>query len=298
MNEAFRCVGLTKRLGRRAVVDGLDLTVARGEVVGFVGPNGAGKTTTIRMILGLARPSSGLVRVLGCEPGSRELAGRIGALVEEPEFYPWMTGTQNLRVLSDSGPPVSEVQIREALVQADIDDAADTKVKAYSQGMRQRLGLAAALMRRPDLLVLDEPANGLDPAGIRELRLVLRKEAERGAAVFLSSHQLVEVEAICDRVAVLDRGRLVGEGSPDALGVGRRRTRVIVLPSEMADARKALGRFGVDVVAPDTLLVDSASGRDVTTALLEGGVVPESVSAVQPTFEERVLSVVKDTRAT
>lgn len=290
--EAFTCIELTKRFGRRKVVDGLDLSVRSGEVVGFVGPNGAGKTTTIRMILGLARPSSGTVRLLGAHsPGSAAVAGKIGALVEEPAFYPWMSGRQNLVIVAEAGPAVTRSRIEEALAEAGIDDAAQTKVKAYSQGMRQRLGLAAALLRRPDILVLDEPANGLDPGGIRELRALLRDQAARGVAVFLSSHQLSEIEAICDRVAVIDRGRLVGVGSPGALGSGSPRTKVVVLPSDMAAAQAALAAFALDVVAPDTVLVESPSGRDVAEALMRAGVFPESISVLTPTLEERFLSV-------
>src|SRR5205823_9250859 len=189
-----------------------------GVLYGFLGPNGAGKTTTIRMILGLIAASSGTVRILG-EPvrvagETQTILARVGALIEEPAFWGYLSGRQNLEYFARAaGPPQDRDQrlarIDETLATVGLAQAANKKVKAYSQGMRQRLGIALALLGRPDLLVLDEPTNGLDPQGMREIRLLLRQLADDGTTVFVSSHLLSEVEAMCDRVGVLSHGRLV-----------------------------------------------------------------------------------------
>ncbi len=221
----IRCQGLTKRYGANVAVDRLDLTVTAGQVFGFLGPNGAGKTTTMRMLLGLVRPTAGEAWLNGRPAAAGGGLEGVGAMIEEPAFYPWLSGRQNLRVLALSGPPLSgpalsgpalarggSDPITAALARTGLSEVARRKVKTYSQGMRQRLGLAAALLRSPALLVLDEPANGLDPAGIREFRTLLRSLAADGTTVFLSSHQLAEVEQVCDQVAVLSAGRVVAHG--------------------------------------------------------------------------------------
>jgi ABC-2 type transport system ATP-binding protein len=213
VSEVIRCRGLTKRYGSTVAVDGLDLTVEAGQVFGFLGPNGSGKTTTMRMLLGLVRPTAGRAWLNGRRLPDPEGLARVGAMIEEPALYPWLSGRRNLEVLALCGPPLPHADaIDRALDRVGLTPVAGRKVKAYSQGMRQRLGLAAAILRDPTLLLLDEPTNGMDPAGIREFRSVLRSISGGGTTVFLSSHLLAEVEQVCDRVAVLHAGRLVEEG--------------------------------------------------------------------------------------
>ena len=207
-----RTQALTKRYrtGKqtRVAVDAISMTVHRGEVYGFLGPNGAGKTTTLRMLVGLIRPTSGDVHVLGSSPD--RAVGRVGALIEAPGFYPYLSGRENLRVLADyRGLPVSAVE--DALRRVDLQSRGLDKVKGYSLGMRQRLGVAAALMGEPELVVLDEPTNGLDPAGTADMRQLMVDMAQGGQTVLLSSHMLGEVQEICDRVGVINSGRLLRE---------------------------------------------------------------------------------------
>ena len=214
--DAIVCRGLVKRYGNRTAVAGVDLTVAGGEIFGLLGPNGAGKTTILKMILGLVHPTAGDVLVLGRRPA--DALGEVGAMVEKPSFYPWMTGRQNLQVVLDSGPAAPAGAIDGALAIAGMAADADRRTKTYSQGMGQRLGMAAALLRRPKLLVLDEPTNGLDPAGIRDFRRLLLDLAGGGTTILLSSHLLSEVERTCNRVAFLSRGRITDQRSMDAVG--------------------------------------------------------------------------------
>lgn len=203
---------LTKHYGRVPVVEGLDLTVRRGEVYGFLGPNGAGKTTTLRMLLGLIRPTSGSATVMGERPGDPASLARVGALVESPAFYPYLSGRDNLRVMARySGVPGSRVEA--VLEQVELAERARDRYRKYSLGMKQRLGVAAALLKEPELLILDEPTNGLDPRGMAEMRSLIRRLGTGERTVLLSSHLLSEVEQICDRVGVIRRGRLVAEGT-------------------------------------------------------------------------------------
>jgi ABC-2 type transport system ATP-binding protein len=207
--DAIRCDGLTKRFGDTVAVDGLDLRVSAGQVYGFLGPNGAGKTTTIRMLLGLISPTSGRAWLLERPLPDPLVVARTGSMIEEPAFYPWMSGRANLEVLAaTSGGRPDRAEVHRVLDLAGLADAGSKKVRTYSQGMRQRLGLAAALLGSPPLLVIDEPTNGLDPAGIREFRDLLADLSAAGTTVFLSSHLLTEVEQVCDRAAVIAHGRL------------------------------------------------------------------------------------------
>jgi ABC-2 type transport system ATP-binding protein len=289
--DAIRCDGLTKRFAGRAALDGLNLRVGLGEVFGFLGPNGAGKTTTIRLLLGLLRADAGAAYVLGSRVPCPGQLGQVGAMVEEPAFYPWLTGSQSLRVLADTGGPVSPRDIAEALGRAGLTATANRKVKTYSQGMRQRLGLAAALLRRPRLLILDEPTNGLDPAGIREFRLLLRELGDAGTTVFLSSHLLGEIEQVCDRVGILDRGRLVAVGSTEELHLAGDRVRVDLRPEDEAEAMTLLAAYRVNRVAPGRLVVRARCGREVNRRLAEGGVFAESVALERSSLEERFLEI-------
>ena len=216
---AISTSGLTRRFGDLVAVDSLDLHVPRGSVYGFLGPNGAGKTTTIRMLLGLIRPHAGEVRLFGqsLRGGRIGLMKRVGALVESPSLYPHLTGRENLEVTRRliGGP---REQIDRALSIVHLEGAADRCVKGYSTGMQQRLALALALLGEPDLLILDEPTNGLDPAGIREMREFLRRlPQEQGVTVFLSSHLLSEVEQVATHIGIVGQGRLLFQGTPEEL---------------------------------------------------------------------------------
>jgi ABC-2 type transport system ATP-binding protein len=215
--------GLVKRYGRLTAVDQVDLTVESGDVYAFLGPNGAGKTTTLRMLLGLIRRDSGSIRLFGRDPAADPVAALAGiaGFIEEPRLYPYLSGRANLELLAalDRG-HAGRKQIDEVLDLVELRDRAGDRAGEYSQGMRQRLGLASCLIRRPRMLLLDEPANGVDPAGIRFLRALLRRLADEGMTILLSSHLLGEVQEICNRVAVINNGRIVHEGALAALEAG------------------------------------------------------------------------------
>ena len=207
--------GLTKRFGDRVAVDSVDLQVPRGSAFGYLGPNGAGKTTLIRMLLGLTQATAGEMRVLGkAVPAQRaEALRRVGAIVEEPRFHNHLTGRENLWIVAAAREPAAHARIDGALARVGLAERADERVRSYSQGMRQRLGVARCLLADPELLILDEPTNGLDPAGIQEFRAFVRELVAEGRTVLLSSHLLGEVERICDAVAIVDKGRVVAQGS-------------------------------------------------------------------------------------
>ncbi|MEM7734786.1 MAG: ATP-binding cassette domain-containing protein [Deinococcota bacterium] len=205
---AISATNLSKRYRRKLAVDTANFEIAEGEIVGFLGPNGAGKTTTLRMLAGLIRPSKGTSSILGVSsPGST--LRKVGTMIEEPSFYPYLTGFANLKHAALLHGGVSDERIHEILAFVSMDNAANKKVRAYSQGMRQRLGLARALLWEPDVLLLDEPTNGLDPVGIAEIRENLRKIASRGVTILISSHILAELEKLVDRVLVIERGKLL-----------------------------------------------------------------------------------------
>jgi ABC-2 type transport system ATP-binding protein len=219
--------GLLKRYRQVPAVDGIDLTVRAGDIYGFLGPNGAGKTTTLRMLLGLVRPDAGSIRLFGREAIEDPVAALRGVagFIEEPRLYPYLSGRENLRLLAAfdrSG--LSEAAIDEVLEMVELRGRGGDRVREYSQGMRQRLGIASCLVRRPRLLLLDEPANGVDPAGLRYLRGLLGRLADEGITILLSSHLLAEVQQVCTRVAMISNGRIVYEGSLDELAraAGRR----------------------------------------------------------------------------
>ena len=215
---AIATVGLTKRYGRKGViaVDDLSLRVRRGEVYGLVGPNGAGKSTAMRMLVGLMRPTGGTATVLGQTIGSPASLVRVGAMIEAPDFYPFLSGRDNLRVMAAHA-DVAPEQVSAVLAQVELASRADDRFGTYSMGMKQRLGVAAALLKDPELLILDEPTTGLDPAGIADMRLLLRRLGQGRRTVLLSSHLMTEVEQTCDRVGIIRRGRIVAEGTLDEL---------------------------------------------------------------------------------
>lgn len=231
--------GLTKTFGRREAVVDVSFEVREGEVFGFLGPNGAGKTTTIRMLVGLARPDRGTVRIRGLDLSRdfRRAMEHVGCIVESPDLYKYLTGRENLMHFARMLPDGASSRIPELAGLVSLEERLDDKVATYSLGMRQRLGIAQALLGNPDLLILDEPANGLDPAGIREIRLLVRRLAEkRNISVFVSSHLLSEVEQMCDRVAIIHRGRTLATGPVGTLldRPGADRYRFIVRPREAA----------------------------------------------------------------
>jgi len=299
--------GLTKRYGEVNVVDGLDLAVDRGELYGFLGPNGAGKTTTIRMALGLIFPSGGEVELLGkpmFRRGRDDALRRTGALIEEPAFYRFLSGRRNLEAFARAGGDGEGVRRRldrmdEVLEQVGLSSAGDKRVKAYSQGMRQRLGIALALLGQPEMLVLDEPTNGLDPAGMREVRLLLRRLADGGTTVFVSSHLLAEVEAMCDRVGVLSRGRLVAEGPPENLRGDAEHLRIEVGDPQRAAAilRDLAGVAGVAGIGGEggilRLRLDGATAAQVNAALVSGGVAVSSLVPERDTLEDVFMSLIE-----
>lgn len=295
--------GLTKRYrGGQPAVDRLDLRVPGGSVFGFLGPNGSGKTTTIRMLMGLVEPTSGTARVLGSPvPAAvRTVLPHVGALIEGPAPYGFLTGRDNLLRL-DRADPTADPRTRRARVEGALERvglgaAAGKRAKAYSLGMKQRLGLAAALLRPRRLLVLDEPTNGLDPQGMREIRTLVRELASEGTTVFLSSHLLDEIEQVCDHAAVMARGRLLVQGPVAALAA-RARGRLVVTTPDPDTAARVLRehgagglavegeRVGADAPPPDTELAD------LNAALVRAGVRVRSFGVERGTLEDAFVAL-------
>lgn len=287
--------GLGKRFGRQQVVADLALDVPKGACYGFIGPNGSGKTTTIRMLLGLVRPDGGSCSLLG-EPmpsAAASVLPRVGALVEGPAFHPYLSGTANLLRVDaadpTSDPATARSRVGSALERVGLSAAAGKRYRAYSLGMRQRLGIAAALLQPRDLLVLDEPTNGLDPQGTREVRHLVAGLAAEGTTVFVSSHLLAEVEQLCDHIGVMREGRLVAQG-PLAELEGLRAQRFRLQTADVAAARGVLSGLGVQDASEATDgLAGSLSGVEperIVRALVEAGVAVRGFAVVRPTLEE------------
>jgi ABC-2 type transport system ATP-binding protein len=293
---ALLAKGLSKSYGSRLAVDSLDLQVERAELFGFLGPNGAGKTTTIRMALGLIKPTGGSIEIMGREVRSHrsEVLPRVGALVESPALYGYMSGRDNLRAVGSLLGGVSEKRIDEVLRTVSMDGRDKDKVKTYSMGMKQRLGLAIALLNDAELLILDEPANGLDPAGIVEMRDLLRSLAESGKTVFISSHVLSEVQQICTRVAIINKGKLVRVAPVAELlhTPGEFEVRVDD-PGALVVELKRL-EWGREAHAEDGLVITHAPdgrGRLLIAYLVQNGHRPDSVSERQRDLEDIFLSL-------
>jgi ABC-2 type transport system ATP-binding protein len=300
-NPAFAVSGLTKRYGERAAVDDLTVSVPRGVVAGFIGPNGAGKTTTMAMLLGLVRPTNGSGAVLGQPIGRPErYLGRVGALIEGPALWPALTGVENLRVLARLGGH-DERQIPALLETVGLADRGGDRFGRYSFGMKQRLGIAAALLGDPELLVLDEPTNGLDPVGITEMRELIGGLAEGGRTVLVSSHLLSELEHVCDWLLIIDGGRLVYAGEREGFS-GRAGTELVLGPLDPADLLPLAdlvaahghdaGREGAQLVlatGDDAAGLAAALNRAAATA----GICLAEVHVRRPTLEASYLRLLE-----
>ena len=300
-SPAIAVHGLTKRYGGRLAVDGLNLQVPTGVVAGCVGPNGAGKTTTMAMLLGLVRPTSGTGTVLGHELSEPSAyLHRVGALIEGPAFYPALTGRQNLTVLAIVGGH-DRARIPELLELVGLASRGDDRVGRYSLGMKQRLGIAAALLGDPQVLILDEPANGLDPAGIREMRDLIGRLARADRTVFVSSHVLAEVEQVCNWLVMIDHGRLVFEGPASELldHAVSHLAMVPERPPDLARLHQLLTARGHRVEADDDELVVDVGDDDprrlgaaANRAAFEAGLVLAELRPVRTNLEDRYLSMV------
>ncbi len=296
---AIETNGLTKKFGEATVVDSLNLQVPAGSVFGFLGPNGSGKTTTIRMLLGLISPNAGEARLLG-EPipaASSTVLDRVGALVEGPAFYPWLSGRQNLERLDAAGRSVKtgrKDRIEQALTRVGLTAAGNKKVKNYSLGMKQRLGLATALLQPCELLILDEPTNGMDPQGTREIRHLIRELANDGTTVCLSSHLLAEIEQVCTHVAVMRLGKLLKQASlPELRASATEEVRISTVDTEMAE--KTLRAYGLEPVISDVTTVtvqpEQHPADELNRLLVESGVRVHGLVVDSPTLEDMFVAL-------
>jgi ABC-2 type transport system ATP-binding protein len=294
--------GLTKRFGTNVAVDGVELQVPRGSTFGYLGPNGAGKTTLMRTLLGLIRADGGTMSLLGFPvPAERKRAlARVGAIVDEPRFHPHLTGRENLRLLAAARGGDADDRIAPSLARVGLADRADDKVATYSMGMRQRLGVASCLLADPELLILDEPMNGLDPAGMHEMRAMIASLADEGRTVVLSSHLLDEVERTCDAVAIVDHGRVIRQGPIDELIRGAGAMVVQVDCAEPARAKQLIDEAGI---AAGTALTDvgltvtlpAGASRelvaDINQRLVGAGIPVYDIREIQTSLEDWFLSV-------
>ncbi len=293
---------LVKRYGDIVAVDHVDLTVGRGDVFGYLGPNGAGKTTSLRMLLGLIRPTEGSARLFGRDPlldGARALDG-VAGFVEGPKFYPYLNGRRNLRLLGDLDGGVPSSRIDEVLDIVELRDRAKDRVGGYSHGMRQRLGIAAALLRDPQMLLLDEPTTGLDPAGMRDMRELIKRLAGEGITILLSSHILAEVEDLCNRVAIIRKGKIIYEGRLDEL-LESAGGDYILRVTELERARAVLLAHGIEgVTTVDGALRFQAEDAAVQAASVALGQAGIGISALVPhtaTLEELFLGMTEQEAA-
>ena len=295
----IRTDGLTKRYGKIVAVDGLSMEVRRGHVYGLLGPNGSGKTTTMGMLLGLVRPTSGSFSLFGSSDGHRDALSRIGSIVETPAFYPYLSGRQNLAYFQGISGRGAPSELDDLLERVGLASRGGDRFQTYSLGMKQRLGLAYAMLGDPELLFLDEPTNGMDPEGMAEVRELIRGLGTGDRTVLLSSHLLHEVEQVCDSVTIISRGRLIAQGAVADLLRARRREQVRVKTTDDARARETLSALEwVENVAgeADSLLVTAPTARsgELTTALSQAGVSVTEMAPVQTSLEEYFLEVTGD----
>jgi ABC-2 type transport system ATP-binding protein len=298
MDALVEVSGLTKRYGDTLAVDGVDLTVLPGEVYGFLGPNGAGKTTTLRILTGLIAPTSGEVRVLGGAPGQADVLGRTGSMIESPAFYPYLSGLDNLRLLAEYA-EVPRRRIDEVLDLVDLTDRARDRFSTYSLGMKQRLGVAAALLKDPELVILDEPTNGLDPAGMRDMRRLIRELGSGGRTVLLSSHLLGEVQQICDRVGIINSGRMVAEHNVEDLR-GEQELVVRAAPRDRAQSILT-GVLGAGTVHQydETLRVKVTPDKaaEVNRILVEAGIAVSELHSTERALEDVFFELTSEEKA-
>jgi ABC-2 type transport system ATP-binding protein len=293
-SAALDCSGVCKRYrDAHALVD-LALEIERGEVFGLLGPNGAGKTTFFRLLLGLVKASSGVAALLGEKvPVSAVCLSRMGALLEEPAPFPWMTARRFLSVASDMRKvPVCRAAADSALERVGLGRVGKKHICGFSQGMRQRLGIAQAIMGKPELLILDEPANGLDPEGIEWLRCLIREEAAAGVTILVSCHQLGEIEKVCDRVGILNRGRLIEVGAVAAIGGGAGRVKVVVCRQDADRAAEALCHLAFEVGGQGVFYITGADNAEIGEALAVAGLMPETIVRERPSLEQRFLDII------
>jgi ABC-2 type transport system ATP-binding protein len=298
METVIETKALTKRFGERAAVDGVDLTVGAGVAFGFLGPNGAGKTTMIRTLLGLTRATAGEMSLLGLpQPAKRrEALARVGAIVEEPRFHPHLTGRENLQIVAAARDSAADGRIDESIERVGLSHRAGDRVKTYSLGMRQRLGIARCLLADPALLMLDEPMNGLDPAGILEMRHLIRAFVAEGRTVFLSSHLLDEVEKTCDEVAIVDRGRVILQGRVDEIAASGDPTVLLDIDDAEAARRVLSAEARVTNIEQEgrelrITLGDGLTSAEVNRALVIAGVAVSRLEPARATLEEKFLAV-------
>jgi ABC-2 type transport system ATP-binding protein len=294
--------GLVKRYGELTAVDGVDLTVERGDVYGYLGPNGAGKTTSLRMMLGLIRPDEGSVRLFGRDPQATvEALDGVAGFVEAPAFYPYLSGRRNLELLAAFDGGDARDRVEPALRTVELEHRADDRVGGYSHGMRQRLGIAAALLRDPRLLLLDEPATGLDPGGMRDMRELIRRLAAEGMTVLLSSHLLGEVEELCNRVAIVRSGRIVYEGTIAALARGAGTTYRLVSTDDRRARRICQDAPGISEVGSDvtgrliTFAAEPDAVPELSRSLVEAGVLILELAPQTVTLEDLFFSLTEGT---
>jgi len=298
MESVIETKGLTKRFGERTAVDTVDLVVPAGVAFGFLGPNGAGKTTLIRTLLGLTRASGGEFSLLGLpQPAKRRQAlARVGAIVEEPKFHPHLTGRENLKIVAAARDRAAAARIDDSLERVGLAHRADDRVKAYSLGMRQRLGIARCLIADPTLLILDEPMNGLDPAGILEMRHLIRAFVGEGRTVFLSSHLLDEVEKTCDRVAIVDQGRVILQGAVGEIGADGEPTLVVDVDDVAAAEGALAGETRISRIEAEAgrlrlSLADGLGAADVNRLLVQAGIAVSRLEPARATLEDTFLAV-------
>jgi ABC-2 type transport system ATP-binding protein len=290
--------GLSKRFGSTVAVDDLDLTIQRGKVLGFLGPNGSGKSTTVSMVLGLVTPTEGSVHIMGQSlADDPSLVSRhIGAIIENPAFYPYLTGRDNLRAQAKLVGGVPESRIDELLKLVNMDGRADGKFKTFSLGMKQRIGIASTLLTNPTLVILDEPTNGLDPAGQREIRSIIPRIAEEGHSVLLASHLLHDVEQVSDQVIIVRRGKKVAEGSVDELLRLRGYFDIRFVDGDLEAAATVVRQVaGVEAVSvsEDRLTVDAGEdlGAAISRSLADAGLYPSHFARTRSTLEDVFLEL-------
>ncbi len=288
--------GLVKQYGDLTAVAGVDVTVGVGDVYGYLGPNGAGKTTSLRMMLGLIRPTAGTVRLFGRDPWETVHAlDGVAGFVEAPTFYPYLTGKRNLELLAAFDGHGAATRIESVLESVELSHRAGDKVGGYSHGMRQRLGIAAALLREPKLLLLDEPTTGLDPGGMRDMRLLIRRLADQGITIILSSHLMPEVEALCNRVAIVQTGRIVYEGEIAALKRTAGASYSLRTTDDETALRVARAQPGIDDVRSEQELIwftaSEESVAKLSQALVEAGALIRSLTPQTATLEDLFFSL-------